>query len=290
MQEQNGVIIPDLQALILRNTSKMGVLDQDIATDVADFTPAKFDRELSILNRVVAEDYSDTDSLILLSSAESINGLAGKFILVLTVENLKTSMQGFLTIRQARLTKRRDHVTLNLTLKGEGLVVSQWAYTRHPALRKLFVPMYDDPESLLDITKIEYTVLAGQAESKIKIASEWKVYEFSLLSSQIEQSRVVDQCEQVLEALDNRFSINEDQHYNWSQTSLILHNVDAVASALENEFLAKGQKVSYNIMVNMSGRELIRNKRIRPLVRWEIVTIDEKGTRRAATVGASVSD
>lgn len=282
-------IIPLQRALILRNEEKMGMVFQSIRAEITEELRRPVKEGVQISSGKILEDYYDTDNILLLFPAEPINGLMGQFILILSVQSVDPTTPGVLEIRQAEMVQDGVQFSVQLEMKANAPINQRWAYTKHPDMRQVYVAMFDDPDTLVEGEVFHLAVLPTQSSTPQQARGQvgWTTLEFSLDPQLIEQSQVFDQCETLIEALDEEFTAKTGQYLQWSRPLVTLDTIEAVASTVENRQLQKGN--AFNITLELPDQEITRGKRIRSLMQYPLTLIDEDGARRAGTIGCSIS-
>lgn len=282
-------IIPLQRALILRNEEKMGMVFQSIRAEISEQLSRGVRVGVQISSGRILEDYQDTDEILLLFPAEPINGLMGQFILMLSVQSVAPTTPGVLEIRQAEMVLDGEQFSVQLEMKANAPINHRWAYTRHPDMRQVYLAMFDDPNTLLEGEVFHLSVLPTQSSAPQQVPGQdgWTTLEFSLDPQLIGQSQIFDQCETLIEALDEEFTANTGQYLQWSRPLVSPDTIEVVASAAENRLLQKGY--AFNITLEIHDQEITRNKRIRSMLQHPLTLIEKDGTRRAGTIGCSIS-
>ena len=112
----------------------------------------------------------------------------------------------------------------------------------------------------------------------------WIRLEFELRAPLLEESRLLDSCERLLEALDAR---SGGPFLERPEESLSKEDLDEAAMEMESQVLLQGRQ--FNLTLEVAGHEVTRGKRLQPLVRYPITLIRRDGSRVAAVLGCSIS-
>ena len=291
MGKDTRMTIPLEKALVLRNDERMGMVFQSILADVSEELRQGVEEGVQITSGQIMEDYRTTDEFLLLFPAKPVNGLMGQFILALSVQSVDPTTPGILRIRRAWMVQTGERFSVQVEMKANAAINEGWAYTRHPAVRQVYVAMFDDPDTVLEGQVFHQVPFRFQpsAVPQVRSAADWTTAEFVLDPYLVEQSRLIDYGEMLLEALDATFTARTGQYLQWSRPLVTLGRIETVASEEENRLLQEGERVSFNVTVEMDDQEITRKKRIRPLVQHSLTLVQEDGTRRAGTIGISVS-
>ena len=285
----NTNIIPFQQALILRNEERMGTVIQSIRDKVSEQLRQGVKEGIQISSGKIREDYWDVDELLLLFPAEPINGLMGQFILTLSVQSTDSSKPGILNVRRAWMVQSNEQSSARVEIKANAAINERWGYTRHPDVRQVYVAMFDDPDMDFEGQVFHQTVFPVQPSLPRYVQSEtdWTTIEFILAPPLIAQAQSIDLCEALLEALDAKFAKKTGLYLQWSKSLVTLDTIETVASEVENSLLQENE--FFNVTIEFDSQEIIRRKRIKPLMRYPLTLIANDGTRRAGTIGCSFS-
>lgn len=291
MEKYTSKIIFLQRALIIRNENNMGMVIQNIRADISEQLRQGVDKDVQITSGKILEDYQDTDEFLLLFPAEPINGLKGDFILALSVQSIDPTKTGILKIRRAWMVQSGDQFSVQLEMKANTTINKRWAYTRHPNVRQVHFRMFDDPDNVLEGQVFHQAVFPVQSSTSLQVRSGdgWTTEEFILVPQLIKQSQLIDRCEMLLEALDEKFTAKTGEFLQWSKPLVTLNGIETVASEVENHSLRQGKLISFNITVELNGQEITRKKRIQPLLQHSLTLIQEDGSRQVGTIGISIS-
>lgn len=280
-------MIPLQGALILRRTESMGMVNQSIRAEVSDRLRQGLGEVIQISRGQILEDYQDTDELLLLFLAKPINGLEGQFVLSLKVQESTTATEAILKLQQAQMSKNGNQVSVQIMMQGNATVAGSWGYTRHPAIRQVYVAMFDEPHQVYESQIFHQTVFRVQSVDLRSVRSEDNLIavEFVLPPQLIEQSQVIDSCEMLLEALDVRLTMGTGLYLQWSNSLTTLDNIEAVASEIERRFLQKGRL--FNVTIELDNREITRGQRIRPVIRHALTLVEENGVKHPGIIDIS---
>ncbi len=275
-------LIPLQQALVLRDIERMGISSQRVLADITEILTAGSDSGFDFRAKVELEDSRDIDRLVLLFPAESINGLRGCIVF-----SLHAADSGPLAVRRAAAFRRDGKVWVRLETKPRSELVAQWAYSRRPAMRAVLLAGFDDPQEPLEAEIFHAAEFRRPRATPLAVNEhgDWTVVEFELSPDLIEESTLLDSCEQLLENLDNR---GASSYLEWTETQLSAAALEEVSADAERRILPSGQQ--FNVTLESGNAEMIRGKRLQPMVRYPITLIRENGTKTAASLGCSISN
>lgn len=291
MGKDTRMTIPLERALALRNDERMGMVFQSILADVSEELRQGMEKGVEITSEQILEDYRVTDEFLLLFPAEPVNGLSGQFILALSIQSVDPATPGMLAVRQVWMDKNGEQFSVQAELRANAAINERWAYTRHPDVRQVYMAMFDDPETVVEGQVFHQVAFPFQPSTvpQVKRETDWTTAEFTLIPYLIEQSQLIDRSEMLLEALDKELTAKTGQYLQWSGPLVTFDSIEGVASEVENRLLQEGERVSFNVTIEMDDQEITRKKRLRPLVEHSLTLVQEDGTRRAGTIGISVS-
>jgi hypothetical protein len=291
MEKHMYKTIPLLKALVLRNEERMGMTFHNIRADISGQLRQGIEEGFQISSGRVYEDYRDFNEVLLIFQAEPINGLTGQYILALSVQNINSITPGILIIRKAWMVQSGDQFSIHMEIKANATINERWAYTRHPNTRQVDVALFDDPYTVIEGRIFHQTSFPFQPSTyhQVMIEAGWTTVGFILVPQLIDQSKLIDLCEMLLEAFDKKFSAFTGQYLQWSMSLTTHEGIDVVTSEVENRLLQEGDVLSFNVTVELADQEINRNKRIRPLIKHSLTLIQEDGTHQAGTIGISIS-
>jgi hypothetical protein len=292
LSEHSVGTVPLEKALILRTTERMGMVSHSLRTDISESLRRGVTEGVRISSGRYLEDYEDADEILLFFPAAPINGLAGQFILTLSVQSRSPDTPGYMAIQRAWMVQRNMQVAVHVALQADAPVNERWAYTRHPHLRVVHVAMFDDPDTVQEIQVFHQVPFSAEPEHARQIPgdADWTTVEFKPAPRFIEQSMAIDACESLLEVLNDRFAVKTGDFLQWSRQSVTVEGIDDLASEVENRLFEQGQPArAFNVTVEVDSHELVRNKRVLPLVKHAVTLIQEDGAIRAGTIGCSLS-
>lgn len=291
MEKHTRNIISLKRALILRNQVRMGRTFHSIRDDITEELRYGGKGGFQISSGKILEDFQEFDELVLLFPADPINGLIGQFVLTLSIQNIDPVTPGVLKIRRAWMVQRGEKFFVMVEIKANTRADERWGYTRHPDVRQFYIAMINDPDIVLEYQLFHQTVFQFQPSTfrQIRIEAGWALAEFLLVPQLIQQSRLIDSGEMLLEALDEKFTIKTGEYLKWLRPLVTLEAIESIASKVENRLLLKGEFLSFNVTVELEGQEITRRKRIQPMIKHPLTLIHEDGTRHPSSIGISVS-
>ncbi|GJL54906.1 MAG: hypothetical protein NPIRA02_20380 [Nitrospirales bacterium] len=268
----------------------MGSMTQRVKTDIRKQVDKKDVQDIvKITDGNVMEDYLQKESILLLFPGESIHDLFGQFILTLNIPAPSPAVEGFLQVRSARMIRGQTQFTVQMDIRTNVAITGQWSYSRHPDIRKVSRPMFDDPNSLIEGEIFHQTPLTPQPSTpRVTSANtKWTVAEFNLENDLLEHSLSIDRCEELLEVFDKKFSREKKHFLRWSKPLIHLQTIEAIASEVEMQRLSDGE--TFNITLMLAEQELTRNKRVQPLIEHPLTLVNIDGIKQAGTIGCSIS-
>jgi hypothetical protein len=269
------------QVLVLTEQEHMGIPLQRLRAEVPELLLAGGDAEVELRAGTDIEDYRVRERLLLVLPANPVNRLNGFFIL-----GLGSSGTVPVVVRRAKALQSDGHISVRLEVKSGPEIEGRWAYSRRPEMRKVSLASFDDPLESID-TLIFHATDFQQAAIKPSVLSAeegWTQLDFELPVTLLEESRIVDGCERLLEALDAR---SGDSYLEWPEESLTQEALEEAAAEMERQVLPKGRQ--FNLTLEVAGHEMTRGKRLQPLVRYPITLVRRDGSRVGATLGCSIS-
>jgi hypothetical protein len=269
----------------------MGMINQNVMADISTGIRQGEKEGIQITSGKILEDYQITDEFVFIFPAEPINGLKGQFILTLRVQSVDPTTPGILRIRRVWMVKSREQVSVMVEMKVNASVNERWAYTRHPDVRLVYNALFDDPDTVLEGKVFHQSVFPFQPSKyrQLGIEAGWSTVEFVLVSQLIEHSRLIDYCEMLLEALNEKFTAKTGYYLHWTKSLVTHQGIETGASEMENRLLQTGELLSFNVTIEWDSHEITRKKRIQAMIKHSLTLILENGTRQAGTIGISVS-
>ncbi len=269
------------QALVLTDRERMGISSQRLRAEVTELLLAGGDAEVELRAGTDIEDYRVRERLLLVLPAGPVNGLDGRFVL-----SLGASGAGPVAVRRAQALRSDSRISVRLEVRSSTEMEGRWAYSRRPEMRKVSLASFDNPLESLEavIFHVADFQEAAIRPSVLAAEGEWIRLEIELPATLLEESKLLDGCERLLEALDAR---SEGPYLEWPEGSLNKEVLDEAAAQMESQVLPQGRQ--FNLTLEVAGHEMTRGKRLQPLVRYPITLIRRDGSRVAATLGCSIS-
>jgi hypothetical protein len=292
MRDAPMIILLD-KALILRDQERMGTVFQSIVADVSQELRQGGGDGVQISSGEILEDYRAHEQVLLLFPAAPINGLEGQFVLALSVQSIDPKTPGMLTLRRAWMEHDGKQFAVKVETRADADLDAHWAYTRYPDMREVHVALFDDPEMAVESQVFHQTPFRYQPETTRDLAREtrtgWGTARFVLDPYLVEQSRLIDRSEVLLEALDEAFSAGTGQYLQWSSPLVTPDRIEAVTSEVEARLRGEGESALFSVTIESAGTEIARGKRLQPAIRHPLTLLDTDGTQRPGTIGISVS-
>ena len=280
MMTETEVPIKLRGALILAEEERMGILVQRLRAEVTELLIGESITEVQLQAGLDTEDYRARDRLLLLFPADPVNGLEGFFILGLTASGTEPA-----TVRRVCFTENRGRTSVQLEVRSGIEMEGQWAYSRRPKMRKVVLASFDDPLETFEGAIFHAADFQQGAVKPRQLPGEagWSIRDFELPAMLLEESSLLDCCERLLEALSAR----SRSYLEWSEDELTERELDQAAGRLERSILRQGQH--FDLTLEVAGHEIVRGKRLQPLVSYPITLMRRDGGRIAATLGCSIS-
>ena len=268
------------QILVLTERERMGVVTHRLRADVRERLVSDGNDEVELRAGTEIEDDRVRDRLLVVFPAHPVNRLDGSFVLSLGTPDAQP-----VATRRAEAIERDGRVSVRLDVKSGAAVDGWWSYSRQPAMRRVLLPSFDDPAAPVD-AMVFHATDAERSLVPVRLATdgEWTRLSFELPPELLEESRLLDGCERLVEALDLR---GGGSRLEWPEGLLSVEVLDAVATELEHQVLPRDRQ--FNITLEVATRETTRGKRLQPLVRYPVTVIGRDGNRLAATLACSIS-
>lgn len=280
----NKEAIQPQRMMLLAVEDNMGVETHHMLREPSSGLARAAGEGITVRGDFFSEDFRQMEELLTLFPANVINGLAGTFIMTVS-----PSEPGSFAVRDPAIERRDNEFVWTAEIRSRAPVTRRWSYTRHPQLRHVYLPLFDDPFENLEAEIFHQVPLREGYSPPLAVQSDdWERVEIPLPAALISQSVSIDQCAQLLEQLDNSFNIGEGEFLEWQQDKVTPEAIERIAAELEASGLFdRGQK--FNITLDVRGQETTRNKRVRPVARYPITLFDSSGAPIPATLGCSIA-
>lgn len=268
------------QALVLSEQERMGISTQRLRAEVPELLLPGSDAQVELWAGAETEDYRDRDRLLLILPAGPLNGLEGHFVLA-----LGASGAGPVAVRRAQALRSDSRISVRLEAGSGAEIEGRWGYSLRPEMRKVSLASFDDPLAPVE-AEIFHAADFQQEMVRPSVATAeggWALLEFELPARLLDESRLLDGCERLLEQLDEK----SGGGLEWPEEAVSERALDEAATEMESLVLPAGRQ--FNLTLEVAGREMIRGKRLQPLVRFPITLTRSDGSKMAATLGCSVS-
>lgn len=281
--------VPLLRALVVLNRRRMGVTSQSIRGELTGVISHDVG-DLEILAGHFMENIEEQEELIIVFPAEPVNRLPGFFTLSLKVRNMDPEKVEFFRVKKIELTREDTNFVVVAQVKSNATIEESWGYTRHPELRQVNQPLYDDPSVTMETHTFHQSWLPGafKLQRFDHIPEEWQTARFTVNEEIIRQSNLIDDTEFFLEKLDNLVSADKSKFLYWTYEQITEDTLESAASDVEGQLEKRGKPTRFEVTVNVAGKEITRGKRLRPMVRHPVTIVTESGATRGGTIGISV--
>lgn len=269
------------QALVISERERMGITSQRLRDEAPDLLHAGGDARVELRSGTESEDRRDRDLLVLVLPAEPINGLKGHFVLTLGAVGA-----GPVALRHAQALQGEGRISVRLEATPGAELEGRWSYSRRPQMRKVSLAGFDDPSAPFEAEIFHAAEFQQAAVRPMAASSEggWTRLQFELPAQLLEESKLLDGCEQLVAELDAR---SGGSFLEWPEDAMSEEKLDEAANEMESRALPAGRQL--NLTLEVSGREMIRGKRLQPMVSYPITLRRSDGSRVAATLGCSIS-
>ena len=265
------------QMLVVTERERMGVVTQRLRADVGLMLDGT--DEVELRGGTEIEDDQVRERLVIVVSAHPVNGLDGSFVLSVGARGAQA-----VVARRAEAIERGGRVLVGFDVRSDGDIEGWWSYSRQPAMRRVLVGSFDDPAEPVDAMILHTVGERSVVPGRLAADGEWTRLNFELSPELVEESRLLDGCEQLVEALDLH---GGGSRLEWREGRLSVEVLDAVARELEQRALPTDRE--FNITLEVATRETTRGKRLQPLVRYAVTVIGPDGRRLAGTLSCAIS-
>jgi hypothetical protein len=273
------------RAWILTIEDRMGTVNEHLHSNVTEPLITGYKEGVELKVTKILEDFRAVQRLVMSFPAASVNGLQGYFLLTVQPQS-----QGSVRLRQAELNRSEDRLFARVHIKSDVQVEGRWAYSRHPETRTVALTAFDDPSEVFEAERLHRSEFSDSLQATFQLAglAEWTWQEIELQSSLIKASESLDKCEALLDYMDRKFRKKGADPLRWQEELVTMESMEAAAAESETDTMS-GQGY-FNIVLEYDNRELVRGKRIQPIVRYPVTLIGAKDTLTSAILGCSIAD
>ena len=251
--ESKGMDIYPEKALIIFTQENWGCLvGQKLKEDVT-APMAKDDGQFARLDEI--KNPTDVDNryeLFLSFPAKEIDGLPGYYILKLGIAHEQPMEEGYLLIDQAKIVDSENGYSFRLKAKTKGMLRADLLYGKHPQLKVGLFSCTEaglfEPEETSFFSAYEIEPDLGVKSKKLN--KEWDEVDIPIDSFLLEKGRFIDECEGLLDALNNEFSASEDFAFLWDKSKVTTKDIKQIASKVE-----RGKELKFDVSVKMRYKD-----------------------------------
>ena len=275
--ESKGMDIYPEKALIIFTQENWGCLvGQKLKEDVTALV-TEDDGQFARLDEIKnPEDVDNRYELYLSFPAKEIDGLPGYYVLKLYIEQEEPMEDGHLLIDQAKIVDSENGYSFRLKAKTKGMFL--WAdllYGKHSELKEGFFSCPDadlyEPQEMSFFSA--YEVYSDLDIHFRELPGGWSEVDIPIDSFFLEEGRLVDQCEELLDVLDEELSAFKGLAFLWADTSVTIENIERIVSQMEHGKTFR-YSVSTEIIEEDSSEELnISGEESIPVLRQRITVI-----------------
>lgn len=241
------------KALVIFTQESWGCIQKQIIdTDVTKSLTQKEKESVTIKEIKNPEDVNNRHELFLCFDGKQVNKLEGYYVLGLNIYHPQPSKNGYFTINQAKMIKQDKNWVISLKIKGIGTLKPELFYSRSPGINPIF---HSCPEA--DIKAFKTTLLKAYKIPKgleeHTLSEEWAVINIPINDYFLEQGRLIDRCEEVLDALEKIHSSKSEYLFLWERDKISEKRIKDMVKKIENE----RKDFKFNITIKFADERII---------------------------------